>query len=733
MKINGNEVNQSTCSPTCIGYFDDNSTLLDGFAIERVRDRIAANLQEQQETPSSHSDKKHRRQNSPPTLEGTPGSSSHSDKKHRRQNSLPTLEEAPGSSEHNARSTERVRSAGRRRPPSPQLSSCASTLSTRIIGGGLDRIEVKRLNNTASGYARRGNEKKALKTYKQALRLTKLEVARIQHQLQNAKDQPDSVKKAVHVLLHDEWTKVALAIADIRTMMAIIYERIGHYEKAVLCCNEARDVYERQYTFDKKHHCENSTAKDNAARMSHMALKMEDASDSFKLRQDLHAYSLKTHHQIMTTADNAVRDMLYEALFDKLSAALGLELESLGHNHPQVAETLTFLSKLYLERSDTPKALKTMERAVSIAEVSLGAMHPKTGEKYHDIARMYETVERDKTDTVNALHFYEKAIETYKECDGDHSRLLGSILNDVGVLHIQREQYDVAVQKLSDALASYESSIGDEKGMSADTVQVWRNLAECYALRKEWESATMAFTSALDVQRDARKLYDTALQGGSIMPMTPIISDESIGDTLKRLGKSYAAQKKYEISYGTLLEALTIFQTAYDNAQEITKKAPGCDVSEKQDQVASVIFCIAEVKEADKKYGEAIRLYEEALQLRIFSDKQRPEGKKSNHVHCAMCMAGIGSIRIAKKQYKLAFKAFNKAIQCTRRQSKKIRVQQSVKLLRPRLTAFLFSYRSRRIPSYRSNAMGKIKGSCEENGGRGFSEKNKNNRGWSGN
>ena len=243
------------------------------------------------------------------------------------------------------------------------------------------------------------------------------------------------------------------------------------------------------------------------------------------------------------------------------------------------------------------------------------------------------------------------------------------MLNDVAVIHIQRKEYDLAVKKLSDALQSYESSI-DGKGVFADTVQVWRNLAECYVLRKEWESASLTFKSALEVQHDGRKLYETATKNGNIIPMPSLISDESIGDTLKRLGKSDAAQKKYKESFSTLMEALTIFQNIYDKALETAKLNSGVDLSMKQDQVANVIYCIAEVKEADKKYGEAIKLYEEALQLRISSDKMRPDGKMSNHVHCAMCMAGIGSIRMAQGEYELSFKAYNRAIQSTRRQSK---------------------------------------------------------------
>lgn len=166
---------------------------------------------------------------------------------------------------------------------------------------------------------------------------------------------------------------------------------------------------------------------------------------------------------------------------------------------------------------------------------------------------MYDITKNDETDAAIAISFHEQAIETFKESHGDYSRLVGSILNDVGVLYIQHGEYDMAVQKLSDALASYESSMEDVKGIFSDTVQVWRNLAECYVLRNQWDSATMAFRSTLGVQQDGRKLYDAASKDG---PMPALVSDESIADTLKRLGKSYAAQKQYQESFGALLEAL---------------------------------------------------------------------------------------------------------------------------------------------------------------------------------
>lgn len=630
-------------SPPSSVDVDDASSVSTGFNADFVLE-CAAGFQTERDELSSSSTNRSQRQSVKDEL-----STSSNNRSQRQRRNLPTLEEFPGSV---TRPATYVSSNSSHRSPSGHPG--------RVVDDdGLDKEKVKSLNNTASGYALRGDERRALKTYKQALRLTRIEIARINHQMQLCKDKPSNIRATIHILLHDEWTEVALIIAEIRTMMAIIYERIGDYDKAISCCKEARDIHERQSQFDEKHMYEGSMAKEKAQRMSHMAVKMEQAKSTFSLRRRLHKDVIHYHRKISMSQEPAVKEELYKTLFEKITAALELELESLGQNHPQVADTMTFLAKVHLERDDVGKALDSMTQAVSIAEVSLGTSHPRTGEKYHEVAQLYEVARRDKEDVKKAILFHEKAIASFKNSNMDEPRKIGSILNDVAVLHIRLKEYDRAVHKLSDALACYgTSSVDDEKEVSVDTVQVWRNLAECYVKRKAWESATMAFKSALEVQRDARKLFDATRSGLDSLPR--LIQDESIAETLNRLGKSYAEQKRYQSAHKVLLEALVLFRSPHEKLQ----------TPEAQDNVASVLFGLAKVKEGEEKENEAIRLYTESLQLRRSSDKQRPKDKKRNHVHCAMCMAGIGSVRMNQQHYGLAFKIFNDALRSSRRQSK---------------------------------------------------------------
>jgi tetratricopeptide (TPR) repeat protein len=636
------ERDEKECNRSRATDFDDDSTFSSWFGNESLLDELHTDLQ-------------------------SVGSS----EKEKKNVKMPTLEETPCFSDETAvtdnkklllsvKDDKSVQPRERKARKSPEGEEDSA----------LDHKAINYLKDEASRFALRGNENKALRSYKKALRLTRKEVSRIKRQFQLAATKQQYSRQTIGILLHDEWAEVALVIADIRTMMAIIHERVADYGKAIECCKEARDIYDRQVAFDQKHNTEESIYVPNVEQMAHMVNKMEVARDTFSVRRKLHVDSLHIQKQLKVTKDPAVKDLLFDTIFDKLSSLLSVELDSLGESHPQVADTLGFLSQIYVERQEMDKALDAMDRAVTIAELSLGVLHPRTGEKYRELARIYEQLHRDDGDTEIAILYYEKAINTYKESCGDNSGVVGSILNDVGVLHIQREEFDDAVNKLSDALASYESSVGKSDGICADTVQVWRNLAECYVLRKEWESAAMAFTSALEVQRDAKTLHERGTsKDGTSLPVPALASDESIGDTLKRLAKVNTSQARYDQAVLYLTEALMIYQASFNSAQENAVGGPTLDLADKQDQVAHTLYCIAEVKETDGKHDEAATLYGEALQLRKFSDSQRPNWKKVNRVHCAMCLVGIGSVKMQMKRFSDAFKVYNEALQFCKAQN----------------------------------------------------------------
>ena len=546
------------------------------------------------------------------------------------------------------------------------ISSHIRPLSTPITGSNSNFIvEVQLLIDAASHRASQGNEEKAVAIYKDGLRILRQGIKRISEQMENAaSSKPKFEKTALFIILHEEWTEIALVIAEIRKMMALIYERQEEYDKAISCCEEARAIYERQAIFDKRHHKKGSSAREERSSMEEMVEKIEEAMESQYIRKSLHQTVERIRGKIAATMDETSRGFLYEDIFDKLSTVLSLELMYLGESHPQIAYTKGLLSVFYSEIRQNEKALRAMNDAILICEIALGDSHPKTGIMYQEAAKLYEHI-GGINNVAKAIDLYEKAIATLERGEGNISERKCSILNDLGVLYIQQKKYNVAVKKLSDAIHIYEEDFvkGFVEGSdytSTKHIQMWANLAECYGLQEEHELATNAARNALRIQRDKRKQYDVSAKDLGKIP--GLISNSSIALTLKKLGKSLAAESKFDLAIASFLEALSILQADFSIAQEIVKFNPTIDLQKRQDEIACVLYHIAKVKLTDKKYTEAAKLYGESLELRKASDKQRKAENRSNYVHCAMCLAGIGSIELLRNKEGDAFKSFNQAL-----------------------------------------------------------------------
>ncbi|MGK3742836.1 MAG: tetratricopeptide (TPR) repeat protein [Bacillariaceae sp.] len=582
------------------------------------------------------------------------------------ENSLPPIQECPEEEEEGEDDSIHGKCLGFVcLPVDDDISLYIRPLSTPTGSNNNFIVEVQLLIDAASQRASQGNEEKAVAIYKDGLRILRQGIQRILEQMEiAASSKPKFEKTALFIILHEEWTEVALVIADIRKRMALIYERQEEYDKAISCCEEARTIYERQAIFDKRHHKKGSSAREEGSSMEDMVEKIEEAMESQYIRKSLHQTVERIREKIAATTDETSRGFLYEDIFDKLSTVLSLELMYLGETHPQIAYTKSLLSVFYSEIKQSEKALRAMNDAILICEIALGDSHPRTAIMYQEAAKLYEHID-SKDNVVKAIDFYEKAIVTLERGEGNISEKKCSILNDLGVLYIQQKQYNVAVKKLSDAIHIYEEGFveGFVEGSdytSTKHIQMWVNLAECYGLQEEHELATNAARNALRIQRDKRKLYDVSAKDLGQIP--GLISNSSIALTLKKLGKSLAAESKFDLACGSFLEALSILRADFSIAQELVKFNPTVDLQKRQDEIACVLYHIAKVKLTDKKYTEAAKLYGESLQLRKASDKQRKPEKRSNYVHCAMCLAGIGSIELLRNREGDAFKSFNQAL-----------------------------------------------------------------------
>ena len=539
--------------------------------------------------------------------------------------------------------------------------------SSRKSKSKSDMTVIEKLKAAAATLAFQGSEQKAIKMYRKALSIAKSDVNSIKHKISKTHDGENwQSKQALNADLHQKWQTVARDVANIRTMQAILHERLGDYDSAMTCCQEAKDIYESQLKLDELDGKVRSHSRDHVDQLYSMITKLERARQSFPTRNELHQKVIVINKEIDSSYDAEKEKSLLSDQFQTLSSLLSVELDCLGDMHPQIADTLTKMSEVCLRRGDEKKARETMYRAINISEICLGGRHPRTAQKYVDMARVLEKGDSKPDD---AIAYYKKAIDCYRKSGSDRSKEIGLILNDMGILYIHRKEYKKALGTLKRALESYESSTRDE--LYAESAMVWRNIAECRILQKNWKDAIEATITALQSQKRARKMFEM-LEASGANPrgeVSPLVKDESIGDTLKKLGSIYAIQGNFQQASLTLTEALMLLQCSFEKAKE-QRVENRLSLAKRQDQIAHTLFTIADIKEKAGDLEEARRLYDESYQLRQFTDTQRKDGKRLNRVHSAMCLAGVGSIYLKREEYGSAFKTFNKAIQLCKAQGK---------------------------------------------------------------
>mmetsp|Transcript_30683 Transcript_30683/g.46470 ORF Transcript_30683/g.46470 Transcript_30683/m.46470 type:complete len:727 (-) Transcript_30683:1506-3686(-) len=508
--------------------------------------------------------------------------------------------------------------------------------------------EVETLNNRAIRLASLGKEEEAIQFYFRSLRLLKIDLGAISTKLD---DNPDDER------WRTEWLIVAAKIAEIRTAIAILYERLGAYNKAISSCKEAREIYEGSPLTLNNDGIPAREVETGLRQMDMMLERLNTAKGSYVARKNLHQEAIEVRKLILTTRNSAKLDDLYRKAFVLLTGVLSMEKECLGETHPQVADTLQIISRTHKERGEIKDAIKQMNTSLLILKLCLGPHHPRTGITFQELAKLYDERSATIGDIDMAVGLYAQATTSFRQCYGEKDVMVGASLNNEAVLHIKQSNYDLAVEKLSDALIAYESStMHKDKSINTDSSQVWKNLGECYTRRNEYESAHFALNNALEVQKDARLQAEKAGK-----PVSAGCSDASLADTLLRLGNATKLTLRYEDAHQIYKEALLIYRLHYASAHRASNGRVSDALSDAQDRLAHTLYCIAEVQEIRGIYEDARSLFSESLQLRLTSDAQR-EKDRMNMLHCAMALAGIGSCHVKVSEFDDAASSYKESL-----------------------------------------------------------------------
>lgn len=505
--------------------------------------------------------------------------------------------------------------------------------------------QIKSLMDDARRLATEGKEEDAISVYRRALILGRQDVARVKSQL--------SKKTSVRDQFYDNWIEIGVFLADIRVSQANMYERLLDYGHAVACIQEAVSIHNRQVSFYKTRNKEKALASLKLIQaLETTEARFQNAGKLDSKRKQLQEQVLQFQKDAAGAATNEEKRNAYQQMQDTAQQVKALETKVFGEQHPLVADANSLLGAIALEQGNTEEAIASMKLALAIMKKSLGMKHPRTGTKLLHLASIYAAQGQDDM----AIDHYQMAIAVFRSCKA--LKLVGSTLNDVAVIHIRRKEFEKAIQLLEESLEAYKS-----EESSWDTAQVWRNLGECHCQRKDYAKGVTALKNALKVQREGRAFLDKAVSSEMLldnMPPLHLVDDASIADTLRRLGKAYFGARMFEPALSNFKEACIIHKAEVKKVVHVSRSRANLSLPARQDELAQTIYCMAELYDHMGDYQLASKLFSESLQLRLFSDAHKES--RSNMVHCAMCLYGLGGIHLKRLEFDEAVDVIQQAL-----------------------------------------------------------------------
>ena len=271
-----------------------------------------------------------------------------------------------------------------------------------------------------------------------------------------------------------------------------------------------------------------------------------------------------------------------------LRRALAIREVALGPDHPLVAESLGDLADEVRSLRDFDEALPLLERSLRIQEAALGPDHPGVVAALNRLANLY-TSRRGRGDVDTAMALYERAL-AISEADADADRrALGKLHYNLGLLALQRHDFEVARRGNERAIALFEGALGPNHPLVAYAVE---GLADSLTGLERQEEAVGLWERAVAIREAAygpdnpelavslsrfanfqyqRKAYAEALaldtRAAAILARHPHPARVM---ALTGLGRTLVAMNRAEEAVAPLEEALGLFGEARDSRAPVT-------------------------------------------------------------------------------------------------------------------------------------------------------------------
>jgi tetratricopeptide (TPR) repeat protein len=505
-------------------------------------------------------------------------------------------------------------------------------------------IKIQTLLELTSEVVNAENLDDAAKSYQKSIHSAASEIMGINIQMGNMLGDECSASVVMRNACHEDLRLIGIIIGLLRTKMAIMYGDVGEYERAVDLCRGAVQVHMHQPVL-KSISSNLSDMVDVAGLMVLIIERLENAQRSFEGHKELLD---KIDQYSTSTPDNGASSSPKVIVLDML------ERSKDGSSILRDNDTLEILSAHTAKQDKHDEGIMFLRDALQIHLVALGLKHPRTSKSLLHVARMYRGSENDRNNESLVLgYFQQTAAVLQRSYLSQQSRV--SVLNDIAVIHMRRKVFDEAIKFLLDALHAYDENADEDsekRGHHIATLQVWRNLGECYMLLFKFKSAEGAFLKALHIQRDCIKIHETAqrleLNAMKIsQSVLKLANDTCIADTICRIGKARAGGGNHKQALDVYREALRVL----NRNSAADKDRTDVELLEKRDQLTHLLYCIAESERANDENEKALQMYNLSLRLRKSNGAEQTDKRKVTRIHCLSCSLGIIDVLVKQKRF----------------------------------------------------------------------------------
>jgi len=236
------------------------------------------------------------------------------------------------------------------------------------------------------------------------------------------------------------------------------------------------------------------------------------------LRGEIGPFSNSTLAPIYDTMSSAVyRQSRYQQGEPLYKRMIAIDVQSLGENHPAVADDLSGLALLYMAQGRYQEAEPLLKRALSIYETAYGNDNMLVIRTRQSLASVYNHLGKPE----QSADAYTRALADAKVALGPNNLETARMLNELAFLYYRQGKLEDAATLYQWALASTEGSVGPHNQLVAaclkDYAQVLHSLGRNDEAAKMEERSEYISAKNLEPAPALSKFEDSLAEPGTLM------------------------------------------------------------------------------------------------------------------------------------------------------------------------------------------------------------------------